>query len=291
MPTIDSSLISSPDDDDERPLDTILGLPSDIDLARHADMEIIELAKLELKLWEGVAYDIISSLKEEIKYKKCFLNEKQRSLKGVRQNTRSNQALERLQKVIERTRNQYNFVREHLIRLGLPEDDKRFQPIGKKDLWMMNINTPRNRRGTARGSHDVEPKIEPWYWRTTWNSEASSEEKSWSIEGLYSLAFSCSARPDHISTADRVRWHRQRAERDRHEEEVEILKEELRRVMRTHKKFYDLWLCHVVEQPSSRLEMGRNAYAMRTAAMHESLRAHAENMYAIATKPRFEMDL
>ena len=93
------------------------------------------------------------------------------------------------------------------------------------------------------------------------------------------------------STADRVRWHRQRAERDRHTEEVEILKEELRRIMCSHKKFHDLWLSYIVKEPVTRLDLGRNAYASRTAAMHEDLRAHAEEIFRLATKPRFQFDL
>lgn len=61
--------------------------------------------------------------------------------------------------------------------------------------------------------------------------------------------------------------------------------------MRTHKRFHDLWLSHVLKDPQSRLEEGRNAYAFRSAKMHESFRARAEELYGLAVKPRFQLKI
>ena len=191
MPSIDSSYISGPDVDEENPQGSILGLPSDVDSNRHEELELTDIAQLELKLWEGVAYDIITTLKEQIKFKKCFLAEKAKSVRGVRATTRTNQMTECTQKAMEVNADRYNFVRDRMLRLGMPRDEKRFQPIAKTDLWMIDINAPRTRRNT-KDSKGKGNKSEPWYWRIEWSSGSSEEKESWSVEGAFVPFFLCS---------------------------------------------------------------------------------------------------
>ena len=191
MPSIDSSHISGPDVDEETPQNSIIGLPSDVDINRHEELELTDIARVELKLWEGVAYDVITTLKEQIKFKKCFLVEKAKSVRGVSGNTRANQMAERAQKAMELTADRYNFVRDRMLRLGMPRDEKRFQHIAKTDLWMIDINAPRTRRN-AKDSKGEGRKSEPWYWRIEWSAGSSEEKESWSVEGAFVPFFLCS---------------------------------------------------------------------------------------------------
>lgn len=81
---------------------------------------------------------------------------------------------------------------------------------------------------------------------------------------------------------DRVRWFRLRANRDRHIEEVNILKADLKRTIKSHQKFVELWRKAVSDSASSREERGRNSYAVQTAVMHERMAAYATEMFRIA---------
>lgn len=178
MPLLDSSCISAPDVDEDTPEQSVLGLASDFDSSAHSMLELLDVAKQERKLWEGVAHETIALLKEQIKYKKCFIKEKAKHIHGVASNTRSNNKLKRHQKMMERTADRYNLARERMLRLGLSPDDPDFQPITKSDLWMNDITVARNRKG---GRKRYEERIEPWFWRSAGNN-TSEEKAEWSIE-------------------------------------------------------------------------------------------------------------
>lgn len=277
MPLVDASFMSSPDDDKLAPETAILALPSECDSSLHDQLELKELVTFELEIWQGVASDAIFSIKEQIKYKMSFRAAKATHNRGTQAHTRANSKLKTVEDNIQLTVDRYNFVRDCMIQAGLPSDSLRFQHIGANDKWMYDPN-----RSRTNYTHP-----EPWYWSAGVPENCSQED--WSIDRKYEYLIRMHVYLS-LSTVECVRWHRQRASRDRHTEEVEILKEELRRVMRTHKKFAVLWGSRVMKDAVSRLDQGRNAYALRTAAMHESLRERAENVLrsALATDSESE---
>ena len=81
---------------------------------------------------------------------------------------------------------------------------------------------------------------------------------------------------------DRVRWFRLRANRDRHIEEVHILKADMKRTIKSHQKFVEIWRSAVTKSTTNREQRGRNAYAIQTAIMHEQMARYASEMFEIA---------
>ena len=79
---------------------------------------------------------------------------------------------------------------------------------------------------------------------------------------------------------DRVKWFRSRADRDRWQEEIEKLEVEFTCTILFHTKMAALWreLANKVEgnEPA---DLGRRAYALRTAAVYTRLRDHAQTMF------------
>lgn len=291
MPLVDASHISTPDVDRDTPEVSVLGLPSDLERRVHTRLEINELAEMELKIWQGVAYNILATLKDQIKYRTAFTIVKADYVRGTNANTRSAASLNVIRNHITRTANLYNFVRSRMLRVGLSADSVSFQHIGQGDLWMHGTTTSRTRSTTKTRKKTVPEKEEPWYWTVEMPPNLSTEErKAWSVESEY-IIIALMHTLIHNRAVDRVRWHRQRAERDRHTEEVQILQEELRRVIRTHQKFADLWRSRVLKAPMNRVDNGRNAYALRTAAMHDKLRDRAEKLFRAAIKPQTGMKM
>ena len=73
-----------------------------------------------------------------------------------------------------------------------------------------------------------------------------------------------------MSLDSRVKWFRARADRDRWQEDVEILEEELKRIQRGFTAYSDLWT-----QVASQESEGKAAYAYRKAAMYRVMAANA----------------
>jgi len=62
--------------DGANPEDTTLGLPSDFTQASRASLKLESLATIEMTLLEGLAHDTLAAIREQIKHKKAFLQQK-----------------------------------------------------------------------------------------------------------------------------------------------------------------------------------------------------------------------
>jgi hypothetical protein len=79
---------------------------------------------------------------------------------------------------------------------------------------------------------------------------------------------------------DRVKWFRDRADRDRFREEVEILEAEFERTMTSFNRLSDVW----TQLASSATGPGRAAYAWRKAVMYQGLEQECKQAYSVAQK-------
>lgn len=87
---------------------------------------------------------------------------------------------------------------------------------------------------------------------------------------------------------DRVQWFRQLAARDRWREEVDILEEEIRRLIRGFTKMADVWNTLACEARTAN-ELGKAAYASRRERFYRAALSHAWTVY-IAQKLPYPMD-
>jgi hypothetical protein len=79
---------------------------------------------------------------------------------------------------------------------------------------------------------------------------------------------------------DRVKWFRDRADRDRFREEVQILQAEFERTVVSHKRMAEVWtqLADTVSCP------GAVAYAHKKAEMYDGLAQECSKAYEVARK-------
>lgn len=100
-----------------------------------------------------------------------------------------------------------------------------------------------------------------------------------------SLAFRSFCWPTEIEPApvDRVKWFRDRAERDRLREEIDILNAEFDRTEKSHTRMAEVW----TQLANSSSCPGASAYAQRTAHMYSKLARDCLHVYG-STKDRLE---
>ena len=79
---------------------------------------------------------------------------------------------------------------------------------------------------------------------------------------------------------DRVKWFRDRADRNRFREEVQILQAEFERTIVSHKRMAEVWtqLADTVSCP------GAAAYAHKKAEMYDGLAQECSKAYEVARK-------
>lgn len=78
---------------------------------------------------------------------------------------------------------------------------------------------------------------------------------------------------------DRVKWFRERANRDRYREEVEILEADFERTIFSHFRMAEVWTAmaeNCIKEP------GAAAYARKKAVMYQNLSNEASKMYTDA---------
>nr|GAT45633.1 predicted protein [Mycena chlorophos] len=225
-------------------------LPSDFDAGQRATLGLTALASLEFECRKNQALEALRQLRQEIRMYNWTVSEKKAQLHGVGATTRAQAYLKSLLDHIQLAGDTYRCARAALLSLGLPKDDKTFQPLTKLD-----------QRG--KGGLKVRPGMarvaDPWYWHVARPAGQNEDQRlAWESE------------------MDRVQWFRARASRDRMDEELEILEAEFSRSIRSFSKMRDVWTAMAEQKnlvPDNPDELGWRAYAFRQAAMYERLRA------------------
>jgi hypothetical protein len=107
-------------------------------------------------------------------------------------------------------------------------------------------------------------KRDPWFWHVVQPAGLSQEQqKEWSVDSASQFTFA-KAFLTYIIVVDRVKWFRDRADRDHFCEEVEILKAEFEQTMVSFNRMSDVW----TELASRATGPGSVAYAQRKAVMY-----------------------
>ncbi|EDQ98448.1 uncharacterized protein LACBIDRAFT_335955 [Laccaria bicolor S238N-H82] len=240
----------------ENPEDQDLGLPSDFDQGDRERLCLDSFAQIEKSLLEGLAHDALAAVREHIKHKKAYLQLKDEVIRNQGANTRAQGILKCAQNLMLTHANRYNFIRERLLLLGLSANDSTFRPLSTKDdLWMYSFNTSHTRRSEG---------LEPWYWTMRPVGNATDKEmQEWMLE------------------VDHVRWFRQRALHDRHHEEVNILKEEFERTLRSFAAMSRAW-SQTIQVSEEQSILGANAYAAKISAVYQEMHERCKQSYLLA---------
>jgi hypothetical protein len=265
-----------------KPEDDALVLPSTFPRTMRARLNLGELATIEYNLREGQAHDALRDLRLAIKTFNYNLSLKKINIHGQSANTRAQAFLQSLSADKINAAEKYRCACTALRALGLSEDDTMFRELRDDELWMKNVSSTH-----ALGDGG---KPDPWFWALGRPSGMSAaEDKEWSRErmnfpclfkNLWLMLFALSV--------DRVKWFRDRADRDRWKEEVEILDAEFQRTLVSRARMSQTWS----ELASKNMaQPGAAAYAYRQSSMYRALADECAKLYQEAKAINTTKDL
>lgn len=176
------------------PEEEALKLPSAFDATSHTSLGLDQLAKIELQLREGQAYDALQALRQVIQEWNHSLLDKKDNVYGIAESTRAQSFMRALAADKLAAANDYRRAWRAMIQLGLSADDHHWRELKDDQLWGKNVTVVRS-MGDSKNT-------DPWFWsvvRPKGLSEAA--QKEWSIESelcLYSLSYNCLQSPQWI---------------------------------------------------------------------------------------------
>ncbi|KAF8070016.1 hypothetical protein FPV67DRAFT_1413223 [Lyophyllum atratum] len=215
-----------------------------------------ELQEYEWKLREGQANDALEEIRHVLRLRSHLLKHKDRNIRGVRANTRSNVAISNAQTTANRAAARYRIAREALVILSRGREVPGWETS-------LRVLRPEDVRGLSEGlfGDSFGSSSTSWIW---WHY--GIEEENGTDPGM--------------SEALCIEWCRARARAMRWTEEVELLQEEMRRV-----QAFLLWRHEWWKERASRMigyldqarADGAAAYALRQASLCLSLQQQFHN--------------
>ncbi|KAL0564209.1 hypothetical protein V5O48_017844 [Marasmius crinis-equi] len=250
MPGINNILGSLPFADPE---DEELYLPS---YFRDARYNRHTLGDTECKLRRGQAFDAISDLKYTLKHKRVLARTKRKESRGVKRNMRSTKFIRDVSQKADSWAEKYRRARERLINLGFTDgtDTSDFPALTDDAMYRPKIDG--GDAALGEGS-----RVAGWIWRKVVSSDSLSPEQQLQAEDQY----------------ERVPWFRAKADMRRWLEEVELLEEEFRRLVRACDHMCKAW--NSVANSSS---AGHAAYAYHKADMFSQMSTEAREKLVAA---------
>ncbi|KAJ7142169.1 hypothetical protein C8R46DRAFT_1233204 [Mycena filopes] len=228
------------------------------------------LVEMEGKLREGQCGDALVLLRARLHAKRHILYWKGGNVGGQHGATRANTLTGQITDRIQATAKKYNQARTALLKLKGPDCAPHWKPLKEADLTLdgdvkdddatarkklsliqagKGGRTPRHIAGTSR-------TVLSWIWASQGALDASENDLHESL---------------------RVEWARAKARKTRWDEEVQLLREEMRRVMRYLEWETGVWAGRAAESREGPLPVatraGQEAYAKKQAALHRDLRA------------------
>ncbi|KAF7309062.1 CxC2 domain-containing protein [Mycena kentingensis (nom. inval.)] len=246
--------------------DTKLWLPSQLTRTQQAWMCRAGLPEVEAKLREAQCGDALQQIRSLLYTKTHLIHTRNTTAVGQAASTRSSTLIDRVGDRTERDMTKYNAAWKALRTLKGSDHASHFQELTKNDLHVRRetesdararlrlgrIGEGRRARNEPTGSEaEVGAKGVSWIWSAV---RAEDDE-----QGLHE--------------AVRVNWSKALARRKRWEEEVRLLKEERRRVLRSLWHLQKRWEARVESRMDVdvRLRAGLAAYARRQVAVHREI--------------------
>lgn len=246
-----------------------LCLPSDFTSDEQSRYLLEDIVMQELALREGEAHDALESLRQATKYLTSLRGDKAKHAKGQTMNLRAGSQVREAEAKQRKHMEKYSEARRRMLKLGKTEDGLKesFPVLLPTDVYMKDA-TDKKKVGDGRIT-------EGWIWRLGYLGDMSDEERSaFDREGKYSILSQSSPQIHHIlNVVDRVQWFRARADMERWQEEVEILEEELRRMVRGCQRMDEVWTVMANQCEKT----GYKAYALQKASMFKCMGDEANN--------------
>ncbi|KAJ3014547.1 hypothetical protein NUW54_g1280 [Trametes sanguinea] len=257
-------------DSDEEDVDLqeeILGLPSDFNQSERADYDLELLATYELKIRIGMAFDQLGAVRRAVQHRAAHVESKRKNVRGNKNNAAAEQEVRHAAALARllATRYNHNYDRIGCLRPYGYEAKTDTTPGGRlrridlnKDLTISNMVAAR----TLGESH----LSGSWIWSVF----DAPQQPHHTRQQNKSKAFNSN------TEVDRVQWFRAKAAKHRADEAVNITCAEFRRTSMGYSRYASLWL-EAAQRPG--ICPGQQAYAYKTAAMWDNMRAQCDRKY------------
>ncbi|KAF9471253.1 hypothetical protein BDN70DRAFT_977471 [Pholiota conissans] len=280
------SLISSSDAQSEAEA-TKLFLPSDFTPEKRKALELGSIGLIELELRYGQVNDAVAYLCNTILHGIVLLDTKNRHARGVYMTTRAQNAINTVKSKKWIAAARYRHGRLRILNLRDIDVHEDYPLLRDEDTWAKNAASARNvGDGTSTDS---------WIWTFGGLKDLNNVEKSeFIMESTCLFAYSFISALSILTTAEKVQWFRARADMERWIEEVDLLQEEFRRVIRGCEKMAEVWatMSHQIsskycsEDRSPLLpapsRAGYTAYALQKSAMYRQMAVRAQKAFTDA---------
>ncbi|KAF8442225.1 hypothetical protein L210DRAFT_3397494 [Boletus edulis BED1] len=243
-----------------KPQDLPLLLPSALHRQVPCDGRLEEI---EWRLRFGQAHDALEELRQALHSRTYMLRFKDRFLRGQGANTRARNCLRSVDVKVNGAAAKYRAAHNALLELS---------PLLGKDGWKGTLRRLENNdirsmtEGTDERSSEGRRRLS-WIWIMCGYTEGTSTRTEDDSEDL--------------QDAIRIEWYKTRARTHRWAEEVELLVEEQRRVLKflhwQSKWWLDRQALMTVDDPA--LQQGLKAYAIRQATLMEDLAMQFQRMW------------
>ncbi|KAJ7178238.1 hypothetical protein C8R46DRAFT_1346442 [Mycena filopes] len=241
-----------------------------------------QLQEFEFRLREGQAHQALYEIRHQLLVRTHEYKYKDKNIRGVRDNMRSNTKIKGIDAQINRATATYQTARKALDvlgeRLGRYDWEKVLQVLHAGDVRQMPEGTFRKERAGKRNRESAGAK------KRRRKSERQPVSWIWLADGS---AVDADRNPA-MNEALRIEWAKTRALGLRNTEEVDLLEEEMRRVPAFLRWRADWWDSKKIHDSDTRPDLladsrqreGHDAYATRQALMLRRLAASFEKKWA-----------
>ncbi|KAJ7048986.1 hypothetical protein C8F01DRAFT_966580, partial [Mycena amicta] len=243
---------------------TKLWVPSNLSEAERAWACKRGLAEIEAKLREGQCADSLSKLRGHLHAKTHLIDTRNATAVGQRATTRFGSLIGRVGDQVEREATKYREVLLALRRLKGPDHAPQFKELRDEDLQVQIESESDAKARAALGKLGAARRA---------RNEPSLNRKMAPVSWIWFVGGDGDNQELHDSV--RVQWAKTLARRDRWMEEVKLLQEEMRRVLRSLETVQSEWRerASVSREVDGQLAAGLKAYALRQAAVHQRIAA------------------
>ncbi|KAL1671328.1 hypothetical protein EV122DRAFT_226759 [Schizophyllum commune] len=228
----------------------------------------------ELKLRRAQAHDTIQQIRKKLHAKQYYIQYRNSNLTGQKQNTRARTLLATLQERIDLDAQAYRAARQAILDLRGVNQDPDYPALHAKDLQLEGER--------AEADDDAARKSAAADRQRTRHVHVSTGKSTmswiWTANGLY-------ANTD-IDAADvektvRHLWAQALARKNRWVEEVELLREDMRRCLRSLEAEAEVWRARATVSlgRGPAYDLGARAYALKQQAQWLQLRDHFRDVW------------
>ncbi|KAH9836221.1 uncharacterized protein C8Q71DRAFT_708478 [Rhodofomes roseus] len=215
------------------------------------------LRDIEWRLRHAQAHDALSDLRKHLRMRSHLYQFKDRFVRGQHANTRARSVIDNVQHKVDEDADRYRRARAALLSLsctlGKTGWEETLKVLGERDVRGMTAGTEEEEQEQqSEGNRTLS-----WIWRSTPIVGPEDAHNPDLQEGL------------------RIEWCKSRARANRWDEEVDLLREEMRRVVRYHSWKARQWLDNADARPTlaANAREGLSAYAHRQAEIRTTMRS------------------